>query len=325
MNSFLRDQILKGGKTDYTAHHLKMLWRCGKTFLRQGWEEDLLAELLHMRDEGLIKFINIDARNISCMVNLAKNLWLPGKIRVLHESKTENEHPWEKEGYYWHGACYFHHELNTANKSRLAKINTWLIKNKSTIKVPLCERMLEIFEDEKAMKAPLFGGRLPLDTIYAFVPAIPLRPAHFDNSGPALIVENLSTWWSICQWNGEMQKYSIIIYGNGNAVCGIDLSSVERIPVFYFGDVDWQGMAIARNLKEKHPELQILPEQHMYKFILENGKLRSKNGKCSQPVEFIQKWIPELSLEILGILKNNQYIVQETLGTKALASGKFVS
>src|SRR5437867_2668497 len=89
--------------------------------------------------------------------------------------------------------------------------------------VPIKERSLEIFGDEKRLDqlmrgSALFGnGRLAPETLRCVIVPEPLswtRGPHHD--GPALVIENAATWYSYCRWNAERRFFSAVVYGCGN-------------------------------------------------------------------------------------------------------------
>src|SRR5262249_51484834 len=89
--------------------------------------------------------------------------------------------------------------------------------------IPLKERSLEIFGDEKRLDhlfrgSTLFGaGRLDLETLRCFIVNEPLPWTHGQTvHGPILVIENAATWHSYCRWNTEHKHFSAIIYGCGN-------------------------------------------------------------------------------------------------------------
>lgn len=140
----------------------------------------------------------------------------------------------------------------------LLKLNAFLAESRSNrVSVPIKERSLEIFGDEKRLDAlrntVLFNeGRLTLDHLRCFTVAEPLgwqRGPRTD--GPVMVIENACTWDSYCRWNAEHGFFSAVIYGCGNRF----LDSVARLKdvfaeiggdrrVLYFGDLDPQGLRI---------------------------------------------------------------------------------
>jgi hypothetical protein len=96
-----------------------------------------------------------------------------------------------------------------------------------SVAVPIKERSLEIFGDEKRLDelyrgSALFApGRLRLDQLSCFVVPEPLPWARgADTSKPVLVLENVATWDSYRRWNEQHAFFSGVVYGeelNGQA------------------------------------------------------------------------------------------------------------
>jgi hypothetical protein len=86
--------------------------------------------------------------------------------------------------------------------------------------VPLKERSLQIFGDEKRLDAliqssSLFQpGRLTLDQLRCFLVVEPLAWERGPTpDGPVLVIENSATWYSYCRWNRDRGYFSAVVYG----------------------------------------------------------------------------------------------------------------
>ncbi|GAA4996994.1 hypothetical protein GCM10023205_82820 [Yinghuangia aomiensis] len=80
----------------------------------------------------------------------------------------------------------------------------WLRNNPEPFPVPIQDRSLELFDDEKALdgllKTRLFTpGALSLPLLACFTPALPVVSRHVPGQGPTrvLIAENLATYSSL--------------------------------------------------------------------------------------------------------------------------------
>jgi len=117
--------------------------------------------------------------------------------------------------------------------------------------VPLKERSLEIFGDEKRLDALIRGsslfasGRLTLEQLRCFVVPEPLAWERGPtNGGPVLVIENAATWDSYCRWNRERRLFGAIVYGCGNqfmhsvGYLAEIFRAVGNRAVRYFGDLD---------------------------------------------------------------------------------------
>lgn len=125
--------------------------------------------------------------------------------------------------------------------------------------VPIKERSVELFGDEKKLdrlkETALFApGRLTLDVLRCFVVSPPLVFEH----GPAgseghsvLVIENHSTYDSFCRWNATTGTFAAVAYGAGDAFRS-SVGFLPKIigateangPVYYFGDLDFDGIRI---------------------------------------------------------------------------------
>ena len=177
---------------------------------------------------------------------------------------------------------------------KATKINAWLKAHpKGTDEVPHRERALEIFGDEKKLdgvaRTALFGGRITLDDLCCrHCP----EPLHYEAcSGekeitagkPLLVVENSNTYWSCCQANRRVKWYAAVVYGKGkminNLATGCDAlwdleEKLGAQGVFYFGDLDPEGLDIARGLEQKRAKQGLSPvtaEARLYRALIEKG------------------------------------------------------
>jgi hypothetical protein len=85
----------------------------------------------------------------------------------------------------------------------LERIAAWMRDDPTPDLVPVQERSLDLFDDEKAidgyLKTRLFtSGTLTLDLLACFIPPVPFVSQHLDGAGPPqlLVVENLATYTS---------------------------------------------------------------------------------------------------------------------------------
>lgn len=85
----------------------------------------------------------------------------------------------------------------------LERIAAWMRDDPTPDLVPVQERSLDLFDDEKAidgyLKTRLFTSRtLTLDLLACFAPPVPFVSQHLDGAGPPhlLVVENLATYTS---------------------------------------------------------------------------------------------------------------------------------
>jgi hypothetical protein len=127
--------------------------------------------------------------------------------------------------------------------------------------VPIKERSLELFADEKRLdqlfrSSVLFDpGRLTLEVFRCRLVPEPLpwtRGARPD--GPMLAIENAATWETFRQWDKKHPTFSAIIYGGGRRFCDgvhylpeIHAELGGAYPLLYFGDLDLAGLIIPQS------------------------------------------------------------------------------
>lgn len=169
-------------------------------------------------------------------------------------------------------------ELETARA-----INEWLkLRHGRFGQVPLRERSLEIFGDEKYLdlrvrSEALFSGRLPLSSIGAFTVAPPLPHRVGTPGHPIVIVENHHTYWSLGNWNESARRYAAVVYGAGHAVSSTGRALKEVLQetggtrILYFGDIDPTGVEIALRMNRMEEEL-VSADVALYELALRQGR-----------------------------------------------------
>jgi hypothetical protein len=201
--------------------------------------------------------------------------------------------------------------------------------------VPIKERSLEIFGDEKRLDqlergSALFGeGRLKLETLRCFIAPEPLPCTAGPNpDGPVLVIENAATWHSYCQWNAERKLFGAIVYGCGNRfVDGVTtLDSVFAAlggsrRVFYFGDLDPQGLLIpqeasGRALAADLPAIE--PHLWSYEHLLKLAGNRVQPWEGEPPSTTLCDWLGPLADRVRELFTKRQRIAQEHVGWEFL-------
>ena len=201
--------------------------------------------------------------------------------------------------------------------------------------VPIKERSLEIFGDEKRLDqllrgSALFGDRrLTLATLRCFTVPEPLPwKAGPDTAGPILVVENAATWDSFRRWNAERKLFSAVIYGCGNRFMDsveslrdvfADLGGPRR--VLYFGDLDPQGLRIPQHASEQAREAGLPPiEPHLwsYRRLLERGAGRSQTWDGEAPADTRCDWLGDLAGSARELFGRRQRLAQELVGWEFL-------
>lgn len=215
-------------------------------------------------------------------------------------------------------------------------INQFLIRNRHALEaVPLRERSLQIFGDEKALdrrcrNGALFNGQLSLDAIGAFDPAPPLPYEAIDAPGlSVLLLENHHTYWSFSSWNSQARKYAAVVYGAGWAIsrCGPALATVMQqtggTGIEYFGDIDPTGIRIALKLATQIKNAQLpplRPAEELYTRAFQDGVRRPLSRTPSRlQLEEAKIWLPaSLHSHIEQLYAAGRRIPQESVGLDVL-------
>lgn len=239
--------------------------------------------------------------------------------------------PWVPELGFWP-------ELKPAALEAALAINEFLLRRRTTLtRVPIKERSLQIFGDEKRLDAlrgsghSLFGGRLGLATLGAFVVQPPLAYRSAEAPGrPVLVVENHNTYWSFGEWNQQAKQYAAVVYGSGSAFqgCGDALEQVLRevrgVGALYLGDLDPAGVRIPMEFNRTRAEActTVTPTLELYRWLLENGRRRPLEERQERAGNLARNWLgAELGDELAALWDAGQWVPQESLGFERLTEG----
>lgn len=230
----------------------------------------------------------------------------------------------------WLPEMGFWPNLSPGEQATAFMINEWLIRRRGRfMQVPLRERSLDIFGDEKfldsrARNGALFNGRMPLSAIGAMRVEHPLAYRPADAMGlPVLVVENHHTFWSLGEWNEQAKRYSAIVYGGGNTICASGLALVEVMRerearrAEYFGDIDPEGLSIPLKFNRLH-QLQLSPGIGFYQMLLEVGRRREPVMLPSGYESLAMAWLPDLAEEVNTLWGEGFWMPQEGLGLEQL-------
>jgi hypothetical protein len=267
---------------------------------------------------------------------------LPGFV-MLATSRLQPS-PVVAPGYGWHPLLAFAaRERNRLRLESAKRINEWL-KNDPDLNliVPIKERSLEIFGDEKRLDQLRGGmttlfGQLTLTALGCRVCPVPLPFEAGPGSArgrPILIVENNDTWASFSEWNRGAARYSAVAYaggGHGKSL-GYDETFIDELldrfqatQLFYFGDIDPAGLRIASRAAERRAQRGVLALQPMatlYAWLLLHGtRTPLKSGERASPNDLA--WLPEdLRGPTEALFAARQRLPQEALGTRILTTAE---
>lgn len=229
--------------------------------------------------------------------------------------------------------------------SDLQALNTWIARYPVvTCTVPIKERSLEIFGDEKRLdglvNSALFGpDKLTLNRLGCFLVPEPLawkRGPAVAADQPVLVLENAATWHSYARWNAEHGGFSAVVYGCGNrfresvpflAEIFRELGGPRR--VFYFGDLDAAGLRIPRMADERAISLGLSRvEPHLWSYwqLLDWGKSGGADLAITQdPSDLLAAdlaWLGELGEPAAELLRSGRRLAQEAVGWELIRRPK---
>lgn len=144
-----------------------------------------------------------------------------------------------------------------------------------------------------------------------------------------LIVENKDTFMSIMKLLNTKKGYlvggkiiDLLIYGEGKKIIS-SFKFMEELAkghiignVYYYGDIDYEGIAIYLILKNSFSQYNIIPHVKLYNQLVDSTEfppeLRSKQNEISVE-EFLDFFEEKYRTKISRILKEKKYIPQEAL------------
>ena len=204
------------------------------------------------------------------------------------------------------------------------------------------ERSFEIWGREKFLtkeqgKRILKHCGIPLETLNLYETTEPLSYYAHTRTVPQnlLILENKDTFYSMRRHllNGTESVFRIpigtLIYGAGKGIlrsfqdfdlCVEPYMTDRRNQIWYFGDLDYEGIGIWENLSNLcQPRRQIRPFCPAYEAMLKKaesiGTLPATKEQQNRNIEntFFQYFSDEISEKMKRILENETYIPQEIL------------
>lgn len=225
--------------------------------------------------------------------------------------------------------------LSPADKSFLTTVNGWLPRRRGVL-VPMRERSLDIFGDEKLLETrvngPLFGpDRLTLALLETY-PCWPPVQQIVCGPGDWLIVENYTTYHSISVRAGQVGFDGRLIWGAGKQV-GTRLAALalagENAPpcCYYFGDLDIAGFRIAKSAAAKASDIglpALRPARGLYRLALRHGvapEAKAPPRVDAALLDWVRDWLgEEIGVPATALLGAGRRIVQEYVGSELLAS-----
>ena len=224
--------------------------------------------------------------------------------------------------------------LSAGERRFLAQVNRWLPFRRGVV-VPLRERSLDVFGDEKALErrllGPLFGpGRLSMD----FLECEPVwPPVHQQVFGPGawLLVENYTTYVSLSRCGAGSGFGGRVVWGSGTQVgtrlAALALATGAPAPpaLWYFGDIDAGGFRVARTAARRVAELHfppLEPARPLYALAVERGRRQPDpdSPAAADVAEWAARWVGgPTGHTVAALVAAGERIVQETVGAEVLA------
>ena len=199
--------------------------------------------------------------------------------------------------------------------------------------VPLRERSLQLFGDEKRLET-LLGGRLFFDGRLTLTQlrAQPVHPPFVYQpigTGPdALVIENHHTYVSLSRALPADGPVGTLIYGAG-AHFKASVTFVADLPaqprrLLYFGDLDIAGLDIPVHANTVAAASGLPPVQAaaaLYELMLDHGRPAPVNDAPSRyRVAKLTAWLPaSIRPAAAAVLGEGQRLAQEWVGTELLA------
>lgn len=223
------------------------------------------------------------------------------------------------------------------NSEDLLKLNSFFKKRSDNrLIVPIKERSIQIFDDEKRLDyllgSALFReGRLNLELLGCEIVGQPFGWKRGPtDTGKILVVENAATWHSYSRWNSEKELFSAVVYGCGNCflenvrhLADVLAEFPQKQRAFYFGDLDYQGLRIPieaskRALKIGLPRVE--PDLWSYENLLRVGKKQEVEYDLADTPSVIEyAWLSHLAEPAHAILESGHRIAQEHIGLEFLS------
>src|SRR5207302_1560820 len=209
--------------------------------------------------------------------------------------------------------------------------------------VPIKERSLQIFGDEKRLdsllSSTLFrGGHLDAaGDLRCEVIGVPLawkRGPSGASTKPLIVIENAATWHSYCRWNAQCALFSGVLYGDGNRfpdgvryLPDIFHELAGPRPVYYFGDLDPQGLIIPQEASGRAKAAGLpVPQPHIwsYRQLLLQGTGRGQPWEGQPPSSTLCDWLGECSQPARELFAARKRLPQEHIGWEFLQNSRTV-
>lgn len=198
--------------------------------------------------------------------------------------------------------------------------------------VPLQERSLELFGDEKRLDAlrrgRLFAGdRLTLGLLRCQPAPPPFVFSRLGDRPAMLVVENSAAYATFGQLLDGRDLFGVVAYGAGKHFTASVAYTAELSPrprrILYFGDLDVEGLAIPARAAIRAGELTlppVEPAEALYELLLAQEP-RPAPGRARGAAAPELEWLPAaLRPAAAAVLASGRRIPQEAVGYELLTA-----
>ena len=200
--------------------------------------------------------------------------------------------------------------------------------------VPVRERSLEVFGDEKRLDAlrtqRLYTiGVLSDELLHCFEVHPPFVFQRVSDSPTALILENHHTYDSACRvLKVDPHGVGVVAYGAGRAFCASVTYLADMSPAvkqaYYFGDLDSAGLSIPANahlVAQSVGVAPVVPAVALYRALLTSPHRRPGSVIPEAVTAGLVAWLPkELQDETSKLLASGHWLPQEAVGLEVLTT-----
>ena len=263
-----------------------------------------------------------------------------GKIRLLH-------------GKFDHQYYLDHPESYLDQEEDIRALSNFLWHRAKELETPMSinERSFSIFGKEKLLKSveKKFGSCFHLrDFIWEDLNIYATPEPFFEYihpnipEGDILVVENKDTWYTLRKIMRDEDKvhlfgidFRVLLYGEGKKITrqsgrlreySEEVLGDKDHRFYYFGDLDYEGISIFQEAKQKNPEIRmelLTPAYELMLTLSENMRYpmtRDHRMPRADVTAFLALFSEDHQKKILDILESGCYIPQEILSYTTLRS-----
>lgn len=236
--------------------------------------------------------------------SLPSRIVLLGRADDSPASAEVTRYPWRPELAFATGL-----PLRRAEFDALIAIQAFLRDASLAASLPLGERSLQLFGDEKRLDGlvrnrRLFGpGRLTLEMLKAYRCPPPFSYGRCGDGSVALVIENAATYSSVVAALPTGSPVGVVAFGGGNAfvstVAYFDELRAHGMPIEalrYFGDLDPEGLRIPAGADRVAQELglpRVLPAPALWRELLARGRPAKHPPASPETAASLATWLPQ--------------------------------